>query len=123
MFCKCNKLITLCVIIAALACFVTLCGCTNSSSYVEQEHLYWKTIEVEVTDIDFRHWYASGHHYTADVTVYSEEYNLTESFHLTNNSAMKMEGVRRGDILEATLYSWKYDSTGEITRRCISSIQ
>lgn len=89
----------------------------------EKEHLYWKTIEVEVIDADCRHWYASGHHYTADIKVYSAEYDLTQSFHLEFNDAKELQNTKNGDILEATLYTWKLDSTDTVIKREIHSIR
>lgn len=102
---------------------MTACSGENMTNVPrEVERLYWKNIDVVVTDIDYRHWYASGHHYTADVTVKSEEYNLQETFHLTNSDAKRMDGVKRGDTVTVEMYSWVIDSTGEVTRRDIGSI-
>lgn len=117
-------------ILALLLIFV-LTGCGVSSAephnYVpkEQPHLYWKDIDVEVTSINKHHWFASTHHYKVDITVYSEEYNLTKTF---NNYASGAFAVipgwdyEKGDIIKAELYSWVMDSTGEVVRRDINRI-
>ena len=96
---------------------------TTSVTTQEQPHLYWKTIDVIITDYDYRHWYASAHHYQAKITVYSEEYDLTRTFSLTGNDAAQMENYEKGDTIKAELYSWKIDSTGEITKREINSLE
>lgn len=89
----------------------------------EQPHLYWKTAKATVEKIDYRHWYASGHHYTCDITIHNEDYDLTESFHLTFADAHRMEGVRKGDVIEVTINTLKMDSTGRIVERYIGSIK
>lgn len=109
--------------VVLLIAIMTACSGENLTDVSEEvEHLYWKDIDAVVTDIDYRHWYASGHHYTADVTVKSDEYNLQKTFHLTNSDAKRMEGVRRGDTITVEMDSWVIDSTGEVTGRDISSI-
>lgn len=111
------------IIITILMFSFLLTGCVSFNvKRSEQPHLYWKEIDVVVEDIDFSRWYASGNHCVADVTVYSEEYNLEESFHYIGSDAEKLEYVQQGDIIKAELYSWKIDSTGEIVRRCINQL-
>ena len=74
-----------------------------------------------MTDISHNHWYAGyAHHYKTEVTVYSEEYNLTktlteEASGMFNN--MKHWDTQEGDIIKVKLYTWMYDSTGTIHRR------
>lgn len=71
-----------------------------------------KKVPAVVTHIKYNYWYASGHHYTADVTVTikREEYNLSKTMHLIGEDAKKMEGVKEGDIVITTLYSWAFDN-------------
>lgn len=88
----------------------------------EQAHLYYKTIECTILDCDYRHWYASAHHYTADVTVYNKKYDLTETFHLTNDDARRCEKYKIGDTISAELYSWVIPSTDYVKERRIGSI-
>lgn len=109
--------------VALLIAIMTACSSEDrTDASGEVEHLYWKDIDAVVTDIDYRHWYASGHHYTADVTVKSEEYNLQKTFHLTNSDAKRMEGVKVGDTITVEMDSWVIDSTGEVTKRDFNSI-
>lgn len=110
----------------ALIC-LTLSGCTNeqidnTSTTYEVPHMYWKTIQVEVQDVDYRYYYASGGHHRADVTVYSSEYGLTETFHFVGRDAVDCKNLREGDEIGATLNSWVLDRTGEVQRREIGSI-
>lgn len=58
----------------------------------------------------------------ADVTVYSIEYGLTETFHFVGRDAVDCKNLREGEAIEATLNSWVLDSTGEVQRREIGSI-
>lgn len=96
---------------------------SNNNTYipVEQPHLYWKDIDVVVTDVNQAHWYTPyKHNYRVDVTVYSEEYGLTKT--LTECASGMFSNIRhwntqKGDIIKVVLYSWVYDSTGEVQRR------
>lgn len=45
----------------------------------EQPHLYWKDIDVVVTSVNKKHWFASTHHYQVEISVKSEEYQLTHT--------------------------------------------
>ena len=58
----------------------------------------------------------------ADATVYSSEYGLTETFHFVGRDAVDCKNLRKGEAIEATLNSWVLDSTGEVQRREIGSI-
>lgn len=98
---------------------------TNNRTPVEQPHLYWKDIDVVVTDINKTHWYASTHWYSVDITVKSEEYGLEKSFNAKGSgafSAPKEWEYEKGDIVKARLYSWVMESTGEVVRREIHSL-
>lgn len=47
---------------AMLIVVMTACSGENMTDVSEEvEHLYRKDIDAVVTDIDYRHWYASGH--------------------------------------------------------------
>lgn len=112
-----------------LSIIFLLSGCTQITyEYTdtvkeEQPHLYWKDIECVVIDYDYRHWYASAHQYQADITVYSKEYDLTESFSLSGWDAKDYENLDVDDIVTCEMYSWVMDSTGEVIRREIHSIK
>ena len=97
----------------------------NDKTPVEQPHLYWKDIDVIVTDISKTHWYDSTHWYSVDITVKSEEYGLTKSFNSKGSGAFgcpKEWEYEKGDVVKATLYSWVMESTGEVVRREITSL-
>lgn len=117
-----------CVIFVILSIlFIAGCSSERNPNYVppEQPHLYWKDIDVEVTKIDKRQWFATVHRRIVNITVYSEEYNLEKTLTYEdqgmwiNNPAWNYE---KGDIIKAELYSWVMDSTGEIVRRDINKI-
>lgn len=115
------------MLITLLILSMSACSIENSPNYVppEQPHLYWKDIDVEVTKIDKRQWFATVHRRIVNITVYSEEYNLEKTLTYedqgmwVNNPAWNYE---KGDIIKAELYSWVMDSTGEIVRRDINKI-
>lgn len=115
-------LLAICTIISLSAC-----SFERDPNYVppEQPHLYWKDIDVEVTNIDKRQWFATVHRRVVNITVYSEEYNLSKTLTYEDsgmwitNPAWEYE---KGDIIKAQLYSWVMDSTGEIVRRDINKI-
>ena len=91
----------------------------------EQPHLYWKDIDVVVTDIDKRHWFASTHWYTINLTVESEEYGLIDTFEIEGSGSFgcpKEWNYEEGQIVKAQLYSWVMDSTGEVIKREIHEV-
>lgn len=120
-----KKLTSLFLLFCCLFLF-TSCGDMNSSNYEkpEQPHLYWKDIDVVVTEIDKRYWFATTHWYTVNITVYNEEYNLTQTFEDESSGLFVPNSwnYEKGDVIKAQLYSWKMDSTGEIVKRQINKI-
>ncbi len=91
----------------------------------EQPHLYWKDIDVVVTSVDKKHWYASTHWYTVKVSVKSEEYQLNYTQEFKGSGFFgcpKQWEYNKGDTVKAELYSWVMDSTGEVVRREIHRI-
>ncbi len=114
-----------------LLMLLLLCGCTfrqseNTQSGREQQpHLYRKDIDVVVTSVDKRHWYASTHWYKVSVSVESEEYQLTYTETFKGSGAFGCPPqwkYNKGDIIKAELYLWVMDSTGEIIRREIHRV-
>ena len=118
-------------------CFLTLivlmvsifCGCgyEPDPNYVppEKPHLYWKDIDVVVTDISKRHWFGGTHWYQVDITVKSEEYDLEQTFTYKGSGMFGCPSQWEydiGDVVKAKLYSWVMDSTGEVTKRTIQSV-
>lgn len=110
----------------------SICGCDTikSSTYdeapkrYEQPHLYWKDIIVEVKHISRTCSYrAYAHHYHIEIEVYNEKYNLTDRLNYTAINAYPIGWeLKEGDKVTAILYSYKIDSTGEITSRSIHSL-
>lgn len=108
---------------------VVLFGCTNPDGaqyqQAEQPHLYWKDIDVVVTSIDKKHWYASTHWYEVTLNVESEEYDLTKKYTIKESGALncpKQWDYCVGDIVKARIYSWVKESTGEVVRREINRV-
>lgn len=106
---------------------IFLVGCSLHSENcnfkpAESPHLYWKDIDVVITDIDKSHWYASAHHYKIHLTVESDEYRLTESFDLIGSKAKEKWNWNKGDTVKAELFSWVMDSTGEVLQREIHQV-
>lgn len=95
---------------------------TSETVSVEQPHMYWKEINVIVDDIDKKTWYASTHHYKVNITVHSDEYGLVESFEFNGGDAKDVWDYDKGDVIKAELHLWVMDSTGEVVRREIGSL-
>ncbi len=114
-----------------LLLLILLSGCDSQQSEnmqldrKEQPHLYWKDIDVVVTSVDKRHWYASTHWYEVKISVESEEYQLTYTDTFKGSGVFgcpSQYGYNEGDIVKAELYSWVIDSTGEVIRREIHMV-
>ena len=72
-----------------------------------------------------KHWYASTHWYYVEVEVYSKEYDLTGKFEYKSSGAfinIDVWDAEVGDTVKAELYSWVYDSTGEVVKREIHRV-
>lgn len=116
------------IAITIILCFFSGCIAGNAETdytITEEPHLYWKDIDVVVTDIDKRHWFAGTHWYSVQITVESEEYNLERTIEFKGSGAFGKPGqwdYKTGDIVTAQLYSWVMDSTGEVVRRKINTI-
>lgn len=119
------------VLVLFLSLFIifSFVGCEYNSFSLkkeEQEHLYWKDINVEVVDIYHAYWYATTPRHQLTITVYSEEYDLKETFIYSSSGMMvnfpNCANSKVGDIVKAELYSWVIDSTGEVTRRQIHQV-
>ena len=122
-----KKILTILLILALILCTVGCAGNSNTTDYTipEEPHLYWKDIDVVVTDIDKQHWFAGTHWYSVQITVESEEYNLERTIEFKGSGAFGKPGqwdYKTGDIVTAQLYSWVMDSTGEVVRRKINTI-
>ena len=117
-------------LIATLIAILFLTACSVETENItyqpkDQPHLYYKDIDVEIISIDRAHWYASTHWYVVNLAVKSEEYGLTESFEIKGSGAFGCPSqwdYKEGQIVQAELYSWVMDSTGEVIRRQISQV-
>lgn len=121
-----KKLLSFLITIVIILCFFTGCDLPQTD-YVrpEEPHLYWKDINVVVTDIATRHWFASTHWYQVDITVESKEYGLERTFTYKGSGMFgcpSQWGYDTGDVVKAELYSWVMDSTGEVVRREIHAV-
>lgn len=112
-----RKLLTI-----VLFSILLLTGCEGSSNYVapEQPVLYYKDIPVTVVSNKAVSWFAGTHWYKQTITVRSEDYGLEETFDLSASGAFACLPHffrQEGDVIEATLYSWVKESTGEVISR------
>lgn len=122
-----NQIVTVVLLFSLLIC---LCSCAlpePDPNYTppEQPHLYWKDIDVVVTDISRRHWFAGTHRYEVNITVESEEYGLTRTLSYNGSGFFgcpSQWNYEVEDVVKAQLYSWVMDSTGEVTRRLIHQV-
>lgn len=126
-----RKQIIIVITLVVLSCFLSGCTTTSASSPAtsqtsyEQPHLYWKDIPVTVTDIDKRSWFAGTKWYEVTISVHSDTYNLDETFTEKGSGFYGCPSIweyEKGDVITAELYTWKMDSTNEVTRRCINQI-
>lgn len=127
---KYKKNLILMTLISILLISCLLVGCENANiSYSydttprEQPKLQTQDVDCIVLDCDYRHWYASAHHYKCYIKVYNEEYDIEQSFTLDGDNAKECEGIQKGDIISCELYSYIMESTGEVTKRFINHIK
>lgn len=92
----------------------------------ESPVLYYKDIDVVVVKNEkYNHW-GKVKKYSQSITVKSEEYGLEETFTYSSSGMfvnMPYWSLKEGDVIKAELYSWKMESTGEITKREINSLR
>lgn len=116
-----NKIIKS-IILVFLFCAVFLAvGCeksTNTERQSPKPHLYWKDIDVEVINVEKFIRFSPYHRARALITVYSNEYDLSESFSVNSY----WSNYKVGDFIKAELYSWVDDNTGKILKREIHRI-
>lgn len=123
---KCIALALCAITIAA----VLLAGCecpVSDPNYVppEQPIRYCKEIDVVVTDVYYRRWFAGTHWHEVIVRVESAEYGISGSFAFRGSGYLgvtKQASYKEGDVIKADLYSWVMNSTGEVVKRRISRI-
>ena len=111
-----------------IATFLTGCSAATkvaSQAAVESPHLYWKDIDVTVTDIEKDHWFAGTNWYRVTIHVHSDEYNLDGEYTDKSSGASGCPAswnYEEGDTVKAEMYSWVLDSTGEVVRRTINKV-
>ena len=129
--CNHHHITTILFLISILLISLFISGCsadtTSASNYepVEQPHLYWKDIDVTVTDIEKKHWFAGTHWHQVTTYVHSDEYNIDGEYTEKGSGIFGCPAswdYETGDTVKAELYSWVLDSTGEITRREINQV-
>nr|DAM23987.1 MAG TPA: hypothetical protein [Caudoviricetes sp.] len=99
---------------------------SNTNQQEEKPVLYWKDIDVKVVSNNKHSWFVKTRFYKQEIKVVSDEYNLEETFYLTDSGAfanMPYWNIKEGDIIKAELYSWKLESTGEIVNREINKLK
>lgn len=87
----------------------------------DSNHLYWKDIDVVVTNVEHKHWLSGyAHYFSTVVTVWFEEYQLEYTDEIQGKG--KAWNYRKGDTVQAELLTWKNNETGEINRRAINRV-
>lgn len=109
-------------ITALIFCLIWLVIILVLSRYDDGTRKYKTDIKVIVTQAYTNHWYASGHHWTADIEVFSEEYMIGRSLHLINAEAMEAYDTKVGDILDATMVT-VVDENDDMVNRYISNVK
>lgn len=116
-------------IILSLFTTISISGCKlDNQEYIHQEYqqLFYKTIDVEITDIKYT--WAANNLSKWSVSVKSNEYDLAGTFEefssVMNSSAYGYDlysgKIKEGDIIKAKMYTWK---TGEnIDKRSLNNL-
>lgn len=116
------------VLITFFLVFCAAIGTINQMSQVpEGTKLYKQDIDVVVTEIsksEFPRYTGISiiYDYDVDVTVYSKEFNTTEKFSYGGLFHNKYFDLKKGDIIQAELYTYKNESTGEIVKKEINRL-
>lgn len=117
---------TLLIVLSLIAIIAT--GAIEQTLQVpEGTELYKQDIDVEVVKIDklitpSSYGLGSIDEYYVDITVYSEKFNTTEEFRYSDLFYNKYYDVEKGDIIQAELYTYKNEKTGEIVKRQINEL-
>lgn len=89
--------------------------------------LYKQDIDVKITDIKkietpMYTGVSIIYDYTVNITVYSKEFNTTEEFTYGRWFGNKYFNLKKGDIIQAELYTYKNEATGEIVKKKINKL-
>ncbi|MBR6689396.1 MAG: hypothetical protein IKL68_05215 [Clostridia bacterium] len=111
------------ILLASIVLILTSCN----SDYVpkEQSVSYAKDIQVVITELDKKQWFAGTAQREVKVTVYSEEYNLTgkDTVRYTGMfGRMPLWEAKEGDTVKARMIVCYMESTGEVTNRYIDKV-
>ncbi len=91
----------------------------------EQPHLYWKDIDVVVTDVEKRKSLGVPVRYEAIVSVKSEAFKLSYKDKFKGvgfGGRPKQWDYKEGDIVKAEMLSWVMKSNGKVVKREINRI-
>lgn len=111
-------------ILLILVSTLSFCSC---SDYVpkEQPVPYTQDIDVVITKIEKKQWFAGTAQREVEITVYSKEYNLigkdTEHY-VGMFGKMPFWEYEKGDTVKARMIIFIMESTGEITNRYIDKV-
>lgn len=103
------------IFIFALVLLILCPGCQKRVYYSYPDPVFYDEVDVEITDIDKRHWFASTHFYTVILTVENKELGLCKRFEAAGTGAFgapKEYGYNRGDIVQAKV-SYRIGESGE----------
>lgn len=107
--------------------FAAVCTLDESPDYdlPEEPQIYQQDIDVIITKIDKRHWFAKTHWYKVDVTVKNEEYQIeeTKTFKGSGMFIPDMWYAEEGDIVQAVLTRRILNSTGEVVQQYIQILE
>lgn len=111
------------ILLASIVLILSACN----SDYVpkEQPVSYAEDIQVVITDLDKRQWFAGTAQREVKITVYSEEYNLTgkDTIRYTGMfGSMPLWEAKEGETIKARMIVFYMKSTGEITNRYIDKV-
>lgn len=120
-------LVSLFILIVAVLSFAFYLEGKNISNVeiAERPIRYYKDIDVVVVSNKTETRFAKTRWYFQTLTVKSEEYGIEETFKIKESGMfanIPYWNVKEGDTLQATMYSWVIESTGEVTSRQIARL-
>jgi hypothetical protein len=101
------------------------CSCNENYTPKEQPTSYSEDIQVVVTKISKKQWFAGTAQREVEISVYSDEYNISgkDTIRYTGMfGSFKLWDVEKGDTVTARMIIVYMKSTGEITKRYIDKV-